>query len=80
MLFMSEVFIFTHLRHECTGRDCKVCAEIQIAENVVRQIGTAIVVDVVLLFYIHKINSQKRYVIMNEIFRSLVSDKVRLNN
>ena len=28
-LFLSGLFIVTHMEHECTGEDCFVCVEIQ---------------------------------------------------
>ncbi|AUS97040.1 hypothetical protein CDQ84_12650 [Clostridium thermosuccinogenes] len=38
-LFFSTWFILSHADHDCTGDQCPVCAEIQTAENLLKQVG-----------------------------------------
>jgi len=43
MLVLSSSFIVTHEHHDCTGEKCPVCAQIQIAVNILNSIKAAIV-------------------------------------
>ncbi len=40
----SMVFIVTHINHNCSGEDCPICAEIQVAEAVIHRFSTAVAV------------------------------------
>jgi hypothetical protein len=35
----ADVFVFTHLDHDCTGEDCAVCLQIEIAQNLIELMG-----------------------------------------
>jgi hypothetical protein len=35
----AEIFIFTHLIHDCTGEDCAICEQIEIAQRVLEKLG-----------------------------------------
>ena len=43
VLFLSDFFIAENIHHQCTGESCPVCAEIQHAESLIHQIGSAII-------------------------------------
>ncbi|MDF2887331.1 MAG: AraC family transcriptional regulator [Lacrimispora sp.] len=42
VLWGSSVFVFTHLSHECTGRNCRVCHELEICVSAISVISEAI--------------------------------------
>ena len=42
VFFGSSVFLFTHLSHDCTGRNCKVCGEIEVCIQAISVISEAI--------------------------------------
>lgn len=48
ILFVSEIYVLTNSHHVCCGKDCPICAELQLAEAVLNQVGSAIVFSVVL--------------------------------
>jgi hypothetical protein len=35
----AEVFVFTHLDHDCIGEHCSVCLQIEIAQRVLEGLG-----------------------------------------
>ncbi|HAX51627.1 MAG TPA: hypothetical protein DCX82_06785 [Lachnospiraceae bacterium] len=35
VLFLSNIFISEHIRHNCTGERCPICAEIHHAQNLI---------------------------------------------
>ncbi|GLB28357.1 hypothetical protein LAD12857_02800 [Lacrimispora amygdalina] len=42
VLWSSSFFVFTHLSHECTGRHCSVCHELEICISAISVISEAI--------------------------------------
>lgn len=66
--------------HQCTGTDCSVCHELQIAVNFVKQFGMdmvkAAVSFLMLIFLVMKI-SIFRYSVRE---RTLILDKVRMDD
>lgn len=42
--FLTTTFIVTHAEHDCTGNDCHTCAQIHIAENLLKQLGMLVAV------------------------------------
>lgn len=50
VLIGSYTFIAGHMRHDCIGEDCPICAELEMAENTIMNLGTILAfVAVVLL-------------------------------
>lgn len=41
VLSLSYLFIITHKEHHCSGHNCSVCEQLQIAENIIGQIKLA---------------------------------------
>lgn len=78
MAFSAYISGYEHF-HECTGDDCPICDLVSICENTVRAIGTAVVMIAVFSFIAKTTN-----IIQSDepVFtvKSLISDKVRLND
>lgn len=80
ILFASESFITSHIHHDCTGKDCPVCAEIHLAEAVMQQLSFALrsaAALAVFLFLDFKIISAVKQIF---ILITPINRKVRLND
>jgi len=81
VIALSIAFTITHADHHCTGADCPICHAIQMAQDILKTIGTGIAVAVFgflankfLSFHV----SLKSFA--NNNTSSLFSLKVKLNN
>lgn len=78
--FLSILFVIEHTEHSCTGDDCQVCAQLQTAQNLLKQIAVAMVgasfsaVKLSLLWLFLK-NANGHIVLLTPI-----ALKVRMNN
>jgi hypothetical protein len=41
IVLFTGIFAFTHLDHDCTGEDCPLCLQIEIAKQVFKGFGLA---------------------------------------
>lgn len=82
VLVFSALFILTHVKHECTGNHCHVCAEIKICIDMIHLLSEAIKTGFVVFFAymitLKPIISQMKGPCLRPV--SLVSLKIRLNN
>lgn len=80
VIFSSELFIINHIHHNCSGKDCPICAEIVMSEEIIQNIGSAIKFAVSLLViiyvFIEGISIINRVILSN----SPVKMKVRMND
>lgn len=80
VLCFSYLYIVTHNNHHCSGHECPVCEQIQIAEHMIEQIKNAMItIDVIFMvafFVCHLL--EMTYVLLEK--DSPVKRKVRLNN
>lgn len=80
VLFLSNIFISEHIRHDCTGEGCPICAEIHYVQNLINQLGGASILTAVVLGIVYAVRAVLP-IICSLIQRgTLISDKVRLNN
>lgn len=42
-MLYSVFFLVNNAHHDCTGENCPICEQLQIAENIVNKLSTAIV-------------------------------------
>ena len=81
VITFSVVFTITHADHHCTGVECPICHAIQIAQDILKTIGTGVAV-VVFSFLANKFLSL--HVSLKSFSKnntsSLFSLKVKLNN
>lgn len=70
----------THIIHDCTGEDCTICHELQIAETFTKQILPTVITTAG-CFYIAFLATETRKVISSsESERNLIIDKVRIDD
>jgi ABC-type spermidine/putrescine transport system permease subunit I len=78
----SSIFVFTHLSHDCTGRHCRVCQEIEVCITAISVIFEAIGMAVVTTVFCHIL----KYTVLHYLAGlfltpvSLVDLKIRMNN
>ncbi|MFA9377342.1 MAG: hypothetical protein ACERKZ_11390 [Lachnotalea sp.] len=80
LISLSYLFIVTHAEHNCTGKDCPICAQIQVAQHFIEQIKTAIITVAVFISAIILSYYNKKVVCIFEESNTLIKQKVRLNN
>jgi len=82
VLWGSSVFVFTHLSHECTGRHCRVCYELEICVSAIsvisEAIGTAAVVAASFQFIKYTVLPYFAELFLSPM--SLVDLKIRMDN
>ncbi len=80
VLLFSSFYIAAESQHECDGEDCHICSVLEQCENTLQQIGTAgnvrtaVSVAVLLLVFAACL------VVFSVPRKTLVTDKVRMNN
>ena len=80
VVFYAELFIIMHYHHDCSGADCPICAELQVAQTTIRQLGSvvlAVMVLFALIFHIVRCVSVISQVIL---FATPVKMKVRIDD
>ncbi|MBQ7433527.1 MAG: hypothetical protein IJV50_08760 [Lachnospiraceae bacterium] len=80
VMTLSIFYIVREADHDCTGEDCPVCAMIQTAEQTLQFLGTGMVPVVWLLVPVLFLFLKKRMEETGIVCRTLVQQKVRLNN
>jgi len=73
-------FIFEHAGHDCEGRDCSVCAQINSAENILKQLSSAIIGVGFIAGCFILVSLQIRHIILSAGLSTLVHLKVKMNN
>ena len=80
VMFFAAYYIEAEVHHDCIGKDCPICAEIEILPNIVKQIGTGIVCIPAVVIVCEAIIKIAPVVYMHILINTPVEDKVRLNN
>lgn len=80
VFLFSNLYISEHLVHDCSGEDCPICAQIQNAESLIHQIGCGLLA-VFAVFAIICAYAVPFCAFCSFIPRkTLISNKVRLND
>lgn len=69
-----------HTIHHCTGEDCPICHQLHIADGIVKQLQKAVIPAAAILFILFIMHIIISSYAAGTLPRSLVSDKVRLDN
>lgn len=80
VISFSYLYIFSHNNHSCSGQECPVCEQIQIAEHMIEQIKNAMITIAVIymtVFFVCRLLEMTCVLLEND---SPVKRKVRLNN
>jgi hypothetical protein len=80
VLFSSVVYILNNSHHVCSGKDCAVCAELQLAEAALNQMSSAILFYPVLFALAFIYAGSKSIVDPVYLIHTPVHMKVRLND
>ncbi len=83
IVFTAQYYLHyesNHFVHECTGIECPICHELQVAETMLSQIGGAILA--VICSFLLATTIRKVVVLFLNSFqkRTLILDKVRLDD
>jgi len=49
-MFFSALFISSNINHDCTGENCPICEQMQVADNVLTKLSLAIISTVIVLY------------------------------
>jgi len=79
MLYFT-IFEATNEIHDCTGSDCPICHELQIAENMVKQLCTGISLSAVVFFIVVFCKKAEATFRCSILERTLILDKVRIDD
>lgn len=80
VIAFSNLFIVEHVRHECSGRDCPVCAQILVAEHAIQQLSTCIKMITVLVAFAAFLSVTIKMVQNSLFVITLITQKVRMND
>lgn len=82
ILFLSSLFVITHLKHECTGEDCPVCARINVCMTALHMIAEAVGLgSVIICAYVFIKKIVIHYLVgLFLLPASLVRLKIRMDN
>ena len=80
VIVFSHLFIVEHVHHECSGKDCPVCAQILVLEHAIQQLSTCIKILTVLVAFAAFISATVTSV-QNYLFViTPITQKVRMND
>ena len=81
---LSEAFILTHADHvhdhNGAGGACTTCAQIQNTDNILRQLGTAVISGFIVLAGLYAVAAIGKGVCSNIAVLTPVASKIRMNN
>lgn len=83
ILFVIHYYInfeSTHYIHECSGADCPICYELHVAEAILNQLGAVILTVLCSFFLIATIKKVAVLFICSFQERTLILDKVRIDD
>ncbi len=79
MLYFT-IFEASNEIHDCTGSDCSICHELQLAENMLKQLGSVISFTVVIFFIVAFCIKAEATFLCSILERTLILDKVRMDD
>lgn len=80
VITFSHLFIVEHVHHECSGRDCPVCAQILVVEHAIQQLSTCVKTITVLVAFAAFISVTVKVVQNNLFVITPITQKVRMND
>ena len=80
VMFFSLFYITSHIDHDCSHDNCPICAEIEMLQNLIRQVGSGIGACLILLCIFIPLIYKISVYIRNSIAITPISKKVRMNN
>lgn len=80
VLSLSYLYVFTHIKHQCTQSECPVCERIQVAAHMIEQIRNTVLGIAVLITAVFFACYFKKITYLFIVSNTPVRNKVRLNN
>lgn len=80
VLLYSQIFIITHIHHNCSGEGCLICSEILMAEAMIQQIGSAMQTVSPLIAIVLIITESISIANQINLFNTPIQMKVRMND
>lgn len=83
ILFVVHYFInyeFTHYIHDCSGANCPICHELHVAETILNQLAAVILTVLCSFYLIATIKKVAVLFICSFQERTLILDKVRMDD
>ncbi len=80
IISFSHLFIVEHMNHECTGKECSVCEQIQFVEHALQQLSTCMKTVTILVAFAAFLSVCVRAVQNDLIVITPITQKVRMNN
>ncbi len=74
------LYTATHEIHDCTGAGCPVCHELQLAQSIIKQFGTAGRIAAAAFFFLAFCKKADAAIFCSIPERTLISDKVRMDH
>ena len=80
LIMTFSAYVTGHeFHHDCDPEDCPICELISVCENVVKSIGVATVITAIVSLLVRELNIVRKEGTVFTV-KSLISDKVRLND
>lgn len=79
-VILSFHFIATHLKHACTGEDCPICYELQIAEAIIKQVSLGVIGILLFAYLIIHFYFCTHIFLSSTSKRNPIKDKIRMND
>jgi len=80
VIFYAELFIINNIHHNCNGKNCPICAEIQIAESMIQQFGSAVPPVMLLIVFVCFFSETTSITNQVNLFSTPVEMKVRMDD
>ncbi|MBQ9278161.1 MAG: hypothetical protein IJ224_05955 [Lachnospiraceae bacterium] len=79
-IFLSLTYISKEAGHHCEGENCPICETLLICENHINQLGGFITILLTAYIFITVINSNKTAIEKLFVYKTLITQGVRMNN
>ncbi len=79
-LMLSMAYIVKDSRHECIGGDCPVCAQLELVQKTIDQLGTALILLLFIGTALFTLCISSYYFYTETIPNTPVRQNVRMNN
>lgn len=81
VFLLSVCFVAAYSHHDCIGKDCPICVQLQFAKNIIEQFNNCQAVLLVIhIVFMIGILFRILFCSMDDTCYSLIQQKVRLNN
>jgi len=79
-LLLSTAYIVKEANHNCIGDHCPICANVQMAEKAINELGSAFIAIIHLVFTLAILTFFLFHYISNEVLSTPITQNVRMNN